>query len=115
MAYMALNKTYGYHTIACEGPVYDHMEIEKDQVKLYFRHADDGFNRDNGVEGFEIAGKDRRFVKANVVKVESKVVTLSAPGIKQPVAVRYGFHDFQIGNLKNVAELPVVPFRTDNW
>ena len=117
LAYMALNKTYGYRTIACEGPVYDHMEIEKDQVTIYFRHAENGFNRDNGIVGFEIAGKERRFVKANVIKVDAnkKTVTVSAPGIKQPVAVRYGFHDFQIGNLKNVAELPVVPFRTDNW
>ena len=30
LCYMALNKTYGYTTIACEGPQYDHMEIDKD-------------------------------------------------------------------------------------
>jgi sialate O-acetylesterase len=31
------------------------------------------------------------------------------------VAVRYCFHNFQIGNLGNTRGLPLVPFRTDNW
>jgi sialate O-acetylesterase len=31
------------------------------------------------------------------------------------VAVRYCFKNFQIGNVKNAANLPLFPFRTDNW
>ena len=114
LCYMALNKTYGYTTIACEGPQYDHMEVDKDKIILFFKNAEDGFNRDNGIIGFEIAGKDMRFHKANAtIDANKKTVIISAPDVKAPIAVRYGFRNFQIGNLQNVQGLPVLPFRTD--
>ena len=114
LCYMALNKTYGYTTIACEGPLYDHMEIDKNKIILFFKNAEDGFNRDNGIIGFEIAGKDMRFHKANAtIDANKKTVIISAPGVKAPIAVRYGFRNFQIGNLQNVQGLPMLPFRTD--
>ena len=114
LCYMALNKTYGYTTIACESPQYDHMEIDKDKIILFFKNAEDGFNRDNGIIGFEIAGKDMRFHKANAtIDANKKTVIISAPGVKAPIAARYGFRNFQIGNLQNVQGLPVLPFRTD--
>lgn len=114
LCYMALNKTYGYKTIACEGPQYDHMEIDKDKIILFFKNAEEGFNRDNGIIGFEIAGKDMRFHKANaMIDANKKTVIISAPGVKAPIAVRYGFRNFQIGNLQNIQGLPVFPFRTD--
>ena len=40
---------------------------------------------------------------------------ISSPEVKNPVAVRYCFKNFQIGNVKNGANLPLFPFRTDNW
>lgn len=114
LCYMALNKTYGYTTIACEGPQYDHMVIDKDKIILFFKNAEDGFNRDNGIIGFEIAGKDMRFHKANAtIDANKKTVIISAPGVKAPIAARYGFRNFQIGNMQNVQGLPMLPFRTD--
>jgi len=35
--------------------------------------------------------------------------------VKKPVAVRYCFRNFQLGNVKNGAGLPLFPFRTDSW
>lgn len=35
--------------------------------------------------------------------------------VKKPVAVRYCFRNFKLGNVKNAALLPLFPFRTDNW
>lgn len=35
--------------------------------------------------------------------------------VKALVAVRYCFKNFQIGNLGNMGQLPLIPFRTDNW
>lgn len=115
LCYMALNQTYGYSTITCRGPEYERMEIDKDKVILHFQHVGNGFDRDNGIIGFEIAGKDMRFQPANA-KIDgwNKLVIVSAPGVKNPVAVRYCFKDFQVGNLHNVAGLPVIPFRTDH-
>ena len=114
LCYLALNKTYGYTTIACEGPVYDRHEINKDEIVLFFKHTEEGFNRDNGIVGFEIAGQDMRFHPANAsIDAGKKAVVVSSPKVKKPVAVRYAFRNFQIGNLKNTAGLPLLPFRTD--
>lgn len=35
--------------------------------------------------------------------------------VKKPVAVRYAFTNYAVTNLENVAGLPAVPFRSDNW
>jgi sialate O-acetylesterase len=35
--------------------------------------------------------------------------------VPTPVAVRYGFIQYQDVNLYNAAGLPAVPFRTDDW
>ena len=42
-------------------------------------------------------------------------LSVSSPEVKAPVAVRYCFKNFEIGNLKNQGGLPLIPFRTDNW
>lgn len=73
------------------------------------------------IEGFEIAGKDRVFHKANAyVKQDrpyafSTTVIVSSPEVSDPVAVRYCFHNVPSGNLTNTLGLPAIPFRTDNW
>ena len=43
----------------------------------------------------------------------NKSIMVSSSEVPEPVAVRYCFKSFQIGNLKNMRGLPVVPFRTD--
>jgi len=40
-------------------------------------------------------------------------VMVSASGVDQPVAVRYGWANVPEGNLFNQAGLPASPFRTD--
>ena len=67
------------------------------------------------VEGFEIAGADKVFHKAEATITARQEVTVSSPEVKQPVAVRYSFRNFAPGNLKNVYGIPAVPFRTDDW
>ena len=89
--YMALRRTYGFKGMEDMGPVYKSMEVKDGAAILSFDYAKDGFNRLKGMEGFEIAGK-----------------------VKNPVAVRYCFRDFKPGNVANLRELPMYPFRTDN-
>ncbi len=70
-----------------------------------------------GVEGFEVAGEDRIFKPAAIVsigKVPSSFVVAS-PEVPHPVAVRYCFHDCQVGNLVNQRGMPAIPFRSDEW
>ena len=114
LAYMALNRTYGYKSIACDSPEYDHMEIKGNEVEVFFKNADDGLSPWQDIEGFEIAGADGAFKTAKATLNEShKSIMVSSSEVPQPVAVRYCFKSFQIGNLKNMRGLPVVPFRTD--
>ncbi len=114
LAYMALNDTYGHKNVGCRGPEYKNMEIKGNQAMIYFNNAENGFNRWNGFEGFEIAGADQKFYPATAGMGRGCIV-VSAPEVPEPVAVRYCFKNFQIGNLTNLHQLPAVPFRTDNW
>ncbi|MCC8095712.1 MAG: sialate O-acetylesterase [Tannerellaceae bacterium] len=116
LAYMALNNTYGYKSILCRGPEYDSMEVQDGQVILSFTYADEGFNREDGILGFEIAGADQTFYPAiAVADLDTKKIVVSSEQVTDPVAVRYGFRNYLPGNLYNIRELPVVPFRTDTW
>lgn len=114
LAFMALNKTYGYDRVAAHGPEYNSMEISDGKIIVSFDHAKEGFSRMDGIEGFEIAGEEGEFLPAQAV-VRNGKVEVSREGIDQPVAVRYCFRNFQIGNLAGVRELPVVPFRSDSF
>lgn len=116
LAYLALNKTYHYRSIACEYPSYRSMTIQNGSVELTFNHADEGLSPWNDIEGFEIAGADKVFHPAVAVLVpEKKTVNVHSDKVKNPIAVRYCFHNFQPGNLKNHRGMPVIPFRTDHW
>lgn len=116
LAFMALSQTYGHTGVACHGPEYKSMEIKDGKIYLSFNHAENGFSRTVGINGFEIAGDDRIFYPAKVeVDLNNRILIVSNENISNPVAVRYCFKNFQIGNLYNTRELPVVPFRTDNF
>lgn len=115
LAYLALEKTYGVKGIRSVGPVYRSMEVKDGAVILSFDNADDGFNQMKGMTGFEVAGKDHVFYPAQAETVNVKQIKVTCPDVADPVAVRYAFRDFQIGNVKNLRELPLYPFRTDDW
>ena len=113
LAFMALNKTYGYDRVAAHGPEYSSMEVSDGKIIVSFDHAEEGFNRTDGIEGFEIAGADGEFLPAQAIVHNGKIV-VSREGVDQPIAVRYCFRNFRIGNLAGIHELPVVPFRSDS-
>jgi sialate O-acetylesterase len=111
---MALNRTYGRKSIACDSPEYDRMEIHGDTIEVYFTHAEQGLSPWQDIRGFEISGVDGQFHPANAVLNEShKSVLVSSNKVTAPTAVRYAFKAFQPGNLKSIRGLPVVPFRSD--
>ena len=47
--------------------------------------------------------------------VNDKQEMLVVRRAKEPVAVRYCFRNWLLGNLANAGGLPLFPFRTDNW
>ena len=113
LAYMALNRTYGFKSIACDSPEFDHMQVKDGEIEVFFRYADDGLSPWQDIEGFEIAGDDNQYKPAKARLNESnKSIVVSSPEVPQPKNVRYCYRAFQIGNLKNHRGLPAVPFRT---
>ena len=116
LAWLALNRAYGFGSIDCEGPVFREMEVVGNEAVLRFDNDRNGFSPWYGLEGFEIAGEDRMFHKAEAHVIPGqKCVKVSSEAVKKPVAVRYGFRDFCSGNLTGARNLPAFPFRTDDW
>ena len=122
LAFLALNKTYGMDKIICESPSYKDMQIKDDKVMLHFNNEQGGMSRFRDITGFEVAGADRVFHPAQAEHFWQpgggywdECLIVSSPEVKQPVAVRYCFRNWLLGNLGNQGGLPLFPFRTDNW
>lgn len=116
LGFMALSDTYGYKGVWSRGPEYKSMEVKDGKIILSFDNTNDGFGGAEVINGFEIAGSDEVFYPAKAeIDTAKKKVIVSNENIANPIAVRYCFKNFQIGNLYNTRELPAVPFRTDSF
>lgn len=114
LALCALAKTYG-KDVEYSGPWYRSMKVKGNRVQLSFEHLDGGLAARGGeLQGFAIAGADRKFVWAHA-SIEGKNVVVYSPDVPRPVAVRYGWDINPVCNLYNQVGLPAVPFRTDSW
>lgn len=114
LADWALAKNYG-KKISFSGPAYKSMKIKDYKILLSFDYTDKGLKASNGnLMGFEIAGADKHFYKAEA-RISGNKIEVSASDVHTPVAVRYGWGNFFRVNLMNGAGLPASPFRTDNW
>lgn len=115
LAYLALAKTYGKKGFASEGPLLKEMKVEGNQVKLTFLNAPGGLTSfGKELSCFEVAGANKRFYPAKAF-ITTSGITLFSPSVNEPVAVRYAFKDFVIGDLFNTLGLPASSFRTDDW
>ena len=99
------------------GPRYASHSINGDKVTLKFNHTGLGLAFKNGdkLQGFMIAGDDKKFVWADAT-IEDNTITVSSKEVPKPTAVRYAWSNtFQWANLFNQDGLPAQPFRTDSW
>ena len=115
LALQALNKTYGMKDIWCESAEFKDMRISNDTCYINLKNDYNGISRYEDIHGFEVAGADKVFHKANASYYWTKGLIVTSPEVKTPVAVRYAFRNWGYGNVKNAALLPLFPFRTDNW
>jgi len=117
LAAIALNDVYGLPQ-TCGGPVYKSVTFLKGKAVLSFNSIGNGLiskNKYGVLEGFEIAGADRKFYFAKAV-IHDNQVEVSADSVTSPVAVRYGWSNAPVEiNLYNVEGFPASPFRTDDW
>ena len=115
LALLALSQTYGMKGIACQSPVLKEMKVTEGVVKLTFDNAPNGLTSfGKELNCFEVAGANKRFFPAKAF-VTGTGITLISPIVAEPVAVRYAFKDFVVGDLFNTDGLPVSSFRTDEW
>jgi sialate O-acetylesterase len=68
----------------------------------------------NAVQGFAIAGEDKKWRWANA-QIEGNEVVVWSEFVPNPVAVRYAWADNPKATLYNAEGFPAVPFRTDDW
>lgn len=115
-AQVALGFVYG-KKVEFSGPQYASHKVEGGKVRVKFTHIGAGLARGQGekLQGFAIAGEDRKFVWADAT-IDGESVVLSSAQVPMPVAVRYAWAaQIPWANLFNKDGLPAVTFRTDRW
>jgi len=98
------------------GPIFKSQKIEGDKIRLTFDHAKGGLKaREGALEGFAVAGEDRKWVWAEA-SIDGETVLVGSKDVPHPVAVRYSWAESPCGgNLVNQAGWPAAVFRTDDW
>jgi sialate O-acetylesterase len=114
LALAALALAYG-KKVDYQGPEYDSMKVDGNKAILSFKNLGGGLVcKGDKLTGFAICGEDKKFVNADAVIQDDKVI-VSSPNVAKPVAVRFGWANYPVVNLWNKAGLPASPFRTDNF
>lgn len=113
LAAWALTKTYGQPDVIYSGPTFKALSIEGDKLRVTFDHIAGGLASRDGkpLTWFEVIDADEGgFVKAEA-RIEGATVTLSAPEVKHPVAMRFAWNMLAEPNLMNAPGLPAGAFR----
>ena len=114
LALQALAQTYGM-ALESYGPIFERFTTDGNKLIVRFRHAKGLKTKDgHAPQGFSVAGDDHAFYLATTA-IDGETVVLSSDKVLKPTAVRYGFSGNPVGNMCNDANLPLYPFRTDEW
>ena len=117
LALAARHVAYG-ESLMYSGPLYRAVEFEGRNARIAFDTQGSTLAVRGGgqaVQGFEVAGDDRRFHPAQAT-IEGGGVVVSSEAVAQPKAVRYAWRDNpEDADLVNREGLPASPFRTDEW
>ncbi|MHB0959192.1 MAG: sialate O-acetylesterase [Pirellulaceae bacterium] len=118
LARLALAQDYGID-IASRSPEYKAMEKQGNKIILSFDHVRGELKPFdvNDIRGFTIAGEDKKFVvaQAKVLDSDKTKIEVWSDQVADPAAVRYAWADNPVCNLRSTSDLPVTPFRTDDW
>jgi sialate O-acetylesterase len=117
LAYLALENSYGFKGLESAAPTYQSMEIIDGKAYVKFNVGIKGIGpKGHQLDGFEIAGEDRVFHKADAQTGKGgDIIVVSSPEVSNPVAVRYAFRNCSPVSVYNTYGIPASPFRTDNW
>lgn len=111
--YLIVGKTEG----SFSGPDLARVNFKGKVAEVTFRKGAAEFTSElPAINGFEVAGTDRRFYPATATRLRSGRIKLTAAAVPIIVAVRFGWENYPVkANLRNSDGLLAVPFRTDDW
>lgn len=125
LALLARHRVYG-ETLLDVGPTYREMKIEGNKIRVEFDSVGGGLTLGispsqegentslaTGLRGFAVAGVDRKWFPAQG-RIDGGGVLVSSDAVPLPVAVRYNWRGYPLGNLYNKEGLPAPPFRSDS-
>ncbi|MDG2212561.1 MAG: sialate O-acetylesterase [Verrucomicrobiota bacterium] len=118
LALWALTKDYGKKLKGqYTGPIFSKMDHAegKESLTVHFQKDSTGgltTNDKKPVSHFEIAGKDGKWHPAKATIVYGDHLIVKSDAVKNPVHVRFGWHQMAEPNLVNGAGLPASPFST---
>ncbi|MFV0522623.1 MAG: sialate O-acetylesterase [Mangrovibacterium sp.] len=116
LLYLALNKSYGFKSLDCEGPKFTTAETQDSTLIVHFTHIENGMYAPHGLHNFEIAGADKVFYPAEAKFKNGKpYLILRSNKVADPVAVRYCWSNWCVGSLYDTNGNPASSFRSDNW
>ena len=111
LAGLALKNDY-MRNISASGPLYQSHRKEGRQLILSFTGIGSGLASEDRLQGFEIAGDDRNYHRAEARVVNNQVIVYST-NVKDPTYVRYGWSDEGATSLFNKEGLPASSFTSE--
>lgn len=116
LANTALARDYGRTDLVYASPRFASAERSGDAIRCKFTDVGGGLASRDGkpLTEFTIAGADHQFVPAQAT-IEGNEVVVRSADVKEPVAVRFAWHEKAMPNLMNKEGLPANSFRTDDW
>ena len=110
LAALALKNVYGKKVI-CSGPRFNKIKADGSKVRVFFSAVDQGLETSDGKapSWFEVAGADKKFVKAAAV-IKNNSIELSSPQLKSIQYVRFGWSKVAVSNLRDKNGWPVFAF-----
>jgi len=116
LAMLALSETYGIRGLEYKSPSVKEMKKENGKIRIFFDNVSrEGLISKDGkaLSWFEIAGKDKKYVKAEASIEGGNTVLVSSSEIKSPEYVRYAWNSIAEPNLCDKNGLPVLPFSSE--
>jgi len=116
LARWAIANEYGMK-LPFRSPAYKSMEVSGNKAVLTFDFVGKGWRPFDVADpiGFAVAGEDKKFVWATAKVLGDGRVEVSAASVPTPASVRYGWADNPVCNMYSQDDLPLTPFRTDDW
>lgn len=130
LAYLALVNDYGMEGLPSVYPRFKSFEKRADgHLVLSFNHMtfpnnfavsdpeqQNSFDCSIEPRGFEVAGANHKFYPAKARHIwYTNTIEVWSDSVPDPVAVRYAFRNWPEATVRTLTDLPLPPFRSDNW